>query len=486
MSRLESALLLSVVLVAVFVQVKSDMDIFHRVSNIKPADHGVGGVSVKARCSDSDCLQVTLSLEYEIQSPHVNKSFTLILSKRFDLLLARETCHHFVKADPFASIRLCYERRKPDDYRIHGTFFDDSWRRYDIVSRGDGSHVMSHALRSESDIHPQGNRAIDLESSLYADTANYSNVHFDRGVPYFRFYRQPLIELMIGIDESFMRFFNNDTVKVVKYACMVANSADAIWASMGVRVKLVGVRVWSEMGFSSNASNNDGFLDDKFRFLFHQAIDSRVVDFRGRGGENRIAGVPDNIVTMHHRYTDGPDGLAYPPYQGQRGACALVKPHYTSIATEDWDPPDNLFHYLAAAVLAHEVAHNFGFDHAPEGCTFRAGNCIMKDRNGWMIPFFRAEEVANLSATLPGLNRYLFQQNVRHADIVPRFLPAWSRGLWWSTCAVLAILDVALVIQYVMWLRRSSRRRGFYLWTDEAPVSRTRVQGTSFRHIHDD
>ena len=199
-------------------------------------------------CSDADCNRTTLA----IMSPHfawINNTLSLV--KRFELILTNETCHHYMGVDPakqFAGIRSCVS--KSTGMKIfHGTFFDGKQARYNFMKNKGNNDQYVITRESQEPAHIE---TVKLRS-LFDSIVHVSFFSAPSYVPVLGHQSKPVIELFIGIEESFAAFFKNDRESVIKFVCMNVINADIMWQSMGVRVKLIGLRFWSDMGFNSGA-----------------------------------------------------------------------------------------------------------------------------------------------------------------------------------------------------------------------------------------
>ena len=336
-SQLASAMPLLLVL-ALFCGVMrvthADTSIFDDDIYMKPQDAESGVAFMAETCSDADCNRTTLV----ITSPHfawINNTLSLV--KQFELILANETCHHYMGVDPakqFAGIRTCVSRSTGAKI-FHGTFFDDKKARFNFMkSRGNNNnnqYVITRESKKANDIEKENPRSL-MDSIAMAHVSFFSAPSY---VPVLGHQSKPVIELFIGIEESFAAFFKNDRESVIKFVCMNVINADIMWQLMGVRVKLIGLRFWSDMGFKSEATSFDDHYFELHDFLFGSAQFPGIMDFSARIGlPDRIPGTPDATMTFTHRFSEeGALGIAIQNRSASFGGSGMIQPVYDCMLT---------------------------------------------------------------------------------------------------------------------------------------------------------
>ena len=434
----------------------ADTSIFDNSVAMRPADADLGVAFISETCSDADCNRTTLA----ITSPHFAWiNHTLSLVKRFELLLTNEMCHHYMGVDPakqFAGIRSCVS--KSTGMKIfHGTFFDGKQARYNFMKNkgNNDQYVITRELKQATDIP-----IVQLRSLM--DSIEVAHVRFFPEltyVPVLGHQSRPVIELFIGIDGSFAAYFDNDKELIIKYVCMCVIDADILWQLMGIRVKLIGLRFWSELGFQPKATSFEGQFHELHKFVFGSVLLPGVMDFSARAGlPDRIPGTPDATMTFTHRFpNDGWLGLAMQNRSAIFGGSGIVLPAHDSMLTSHEEVPFRLHHYASSVTLAHEIGHIMFLPHSGKEteCFTDHGECIMAESLEWTLPFWIKSNVDFIRSALNGSHQFLTQQNALHADVGTVHLVkrmSWSfRIFMWFIVTTIAAAAVWLMLEFRKW-----------------------------------
>ena len=233
---------------------EADVNIFEDKTHEKlSTDHLIfkeERVIVKANCSNDDCndLNLTISREGSVRSPAEYPILpTWHLTKRLTLNLSTETCRYYTGSDPshaMESLRYCSSQKdRMERMLFEGTFFRERLHeRYELttVSNGSMPHVlMTYRVNMSGKVTPLDAQHLHdsvaqraLKERIWqkvSSTTQKPGYHKKNQSTHPRF-KHPTLELVIGIDDSYSSYFNNDQEKVIKEAAMIINTVDAMFS----------------------------------------------------------------------------------------------------------------------------------------------------------------------------------------------------------------------------------------------------------------
>ncbi|XP_060617733.2 disintegrin and metalloproteinase domain-containing protein 21-like [Anolis sagrei] len=160
-------------------------------------------------------------------------------------------------------------------------------------------------------------------------------------------------------NELYMRFHKNETL-VAQRVLDVIHTANLVYNSLGVRVALVGLEIWSEKNFIT-------FTDD---------LELALEDF------NRWR---KNILAPRLRH-DASHIFVNKTFSGRAGFAfigGICDPEYASGIELDTGSKVSSF----AFVFIHELGHNLGMVHDKKHCTCYLPNCIMAEHHSHTYRF---------------------------------------------------------------------------------------------------
>lgn len=442
--------------------VTSDTNVFIPSMSYGPAHPERHRATIQTVCSDDSCGNMTLDLSLR------GNSHKLSLVKRFELQLeGEEVCDYYTNADPiiFSSIRYC---RTGNSSRklLYGTLFDKDWGRFDFrATAGDPeAYDVTYSIVTDFRVLKKDVFNSSVRSIAERDRVRHLEITNRTGnVPIISIHPKPVIELMIGIDDSFAYFFNHDVNSIIMFVCMCVNSADAMWRrQMGISVKLVGIRFWKELGFTAESQTFAGHRQELDRFFYGSRIVSGVMDYNAGQGPDRIPGTPDAIMTMTHRHSNGRIlGLAEQGRNPEWGSNGIMIPAFASELTKGDSGSHRLHHYISSVILAHEIGHQMFLNHsettAVSECVTKNGICIMSSLRNWDLPLWIKSDVQFIQENLKGLHRFLFQKNCRHADVgtvhAVNRVTTKVRVLMWFLLIAFVAADAFIIVSLRKWLK---------------------------------
>lgn len=478
MSRPHSCrFLISSLLITLFLQrCATDYNLFNAKYNHFPKDYEVMTVSINDHCKDEECNEIIMIFFANVSGTSRNIE-TLNLQKRFELQLTKEVCHHFTATDRmhYAGLRYC-SRHNSTEKEFYGTFFDSEMRtRYDLGWVAEQSQYMLYRYRMDAsdseELH--GGRWKPRAAAEETDDPE-PDIRVQGGFlsfPVMGHMRHPTIELMVGLESHFSSYFRRDYESLVRFVCMNVISVDAMFRRMGpapdgIRVKLVGVRDWWRLGFVARERRNPtSHYREVSRFVNGDGIlFTGVVDWRGRAVPRHVPGVPDATVTFTHAARDGDKlGLAV---RGRWwwGSDGIVIPSYASRLTMNQSIA--LHHYPTSITTAHEIGHMLTLNHPPfedTECYTDYGHCIMAAHPTWPLPFWLRSEEEYVTGALNHSHSYLYEQNVRHADVGTvhpyRAISLERRAMHYFLLLASAVFAAWCLVEFSLWNKR--RRDGF-------------------------
>jgi hypothetical protein len=396
--------------------------------------------------------------------------YTIDLKKTFELNVASGVCHYFIAdveegTSRYAAIHSCPNGDGVDEY--FGTFFDDDKARYDFKKmKGDAdTYRITRAKQSLKSSVKKGHRVLQDRETF--DPSDVRDRQLESDIPVLGMYDKPVIELFIGIDESFADYFKNREA-TIKFVCSVVTSVDAFYQMIGIRVKLVGVRFWQDFNFTLTSHDFDTHYKELQYFIHGGNGYEGVMDYEANEDSDLIPGTPDAVMTMTHRFYWGISLGATPFYNPAIGAYGIMIPIYNTFITDEIHP------FPASVTLAHEVGHILYMKHPKtesenNNCYTDEGNCMLANMIDWTLPFFEQNSTEIFHDNLRNKTHFLFEQNCRHADRnetngsvmkspstrVKQVtgMTTGTRTTMWTLLAVMIVTDVIILVTFIRYMR---------------------------------
>lgn len=477
--------------------VMTDIHLFLPRADMTPDDTQASIASIETTCTEwgnDTCgkLTVTIGPPGDEFYKYKFEERKLDMIKRIHLSLTTETCEYFISADPkvHATFRKCVAEPPLTSPLYSGTFFDSDNARYDIDKKSGNNnyYLVTRSIRGATDIHWQEKNYTGGDRSL-TDTIRYDiakqekQVKKDTWIPDLGEFKKPVIELFIGIDRSLYDLFDKDKEQIIKYVCMTVTTADSLYSQMGVKVKLVGIRFWHELGFKSSAFAEKNLLQYLFAINWliygslkitklsnYHATFSGIMSYEAKPLPHKIPGTPDAIITMMHKdFKDGALGWAEQDRNDKLGSAGIIEAVFATRATMKKYGYQKLHFFPAGVTLAHEVGHILflrhpEFDH-PDCFTHR-GRCIMADTQDWMIPLWLKNETDLITKGFGSTHKFLFHQNCLHSDVgtVHEYEESMSpkfRAFMYFMLLAIAATDALIVYFYAIDVTESRPRNEY-------------------------
>ena len=448
-------------------ELSADSNIFLPKKKQFPPDYWQDYATVDQSCLDApDCNSITLNITWVTQQQPKDKfqqSHKIMLRKRFELLVGKQTCSHYISSDHkiFAGFRVCQSRKGTGMKDYTGTFFDADYARYDIMRiPGLKQHSITKVMLDKGKSYGDFGQSVDaahLEAKDRALVAAAARADGQSQPPVFARFKKPTVELLVAVDEALAAYFRNKEDAIIKYIGMTVVTADALFSRMNVSLKLVGVRFLSKYNFVPGKPTS--FAEYAMHCL--KFIYMNVISYHGHEFGTRVRGVADSVVTMTQAFgRDHNLGLAG-PRDPQVGGYALIKCADDALITTELKNPHRLHHFVAGLTIAHETGHIFFFEH-PElsetECFTDRGNCIMAGKVFWTLPFWLRNETMFIHSSLNGSHEYLMQQNVFHSDVgtvkIRIISPEAMMGVWF-VCGLALVFCLWAAMEFYVWRKKN-------------------------------
>ncbi|XP_074645823.1 uncharacterized protein LOC141902080 [Tubulanus polymorphus] len=158
-------------------------------------------------------------------------------------------------------------------------------------------------------------------------------------------------ELVFVVDHALYNHYNGNVSKIKERVFILANAVDAIYVRINIRIILVGVEIWNASDLMTRHSTGGAELSS-FKNYVHDHLWSNMKF--------------DNAQFLSLNAWSDAAGMAY---------VGTICGKSTSTGVNSWDKSSIIGPYV---VVAHEMGHNFGFNHDSGSCTcLTARGCIM-------------------------------------------------------------------------------------------------------------